>query len=77
MSMGSKSNQWARPTVARGYQIVRTRTGSETHWGEPGQSVVSAHQLASARSITSKAYGATEVTCDRCRPIWLASQETK
>jgi hypothetical protein len=58
----------------RGNQIVRTSVGSETHWGEPGQSVVAGHQLP---SITFRACGAKEVACERCRPIWIASQETK
>lgn len=52
------------------YVIVRTKSGSETHFGRPNTSIVAGHQLPSARSITFKANGATEVTCERCRPIW-------
>lgn len=51
--------------------IVRTKSGSETHWGRVNASTVSGHQLPSCRSRTFKAYGATEVTCERCRPIWI------
>lgn len=55
-------------------KIVTTRSGKETHWGRPGETIVAGHQLASARSRTFVDYYAKEVTCERCRPIWLAEK---
>ncbi len=48
-------------------EAVRTKSGSEIHLGEPGRSRVVGHQLPSARSITFKAYGAKDITCEKCR----------
>lgn len=47
-------------------KIVRTRSGSETHLGIPGETSVAGHQLASARSQTFVDYYSKTVTCERC-----------
>ena len=59
-------DDWAPADLDR-YDLVRTRSGSEIHLGVPGRSTVAGHQLGSARSVTFKAHGARDVTCERCR----------
>lgn len=54
-------------TTAAELKLVRTRSGKEIHLGRPGETVVSGHQLPSARSRTFVDYYAKDVTCEICR----------